>query len=122
MAEDGTSSGHRRIDAAEVSWVEMIDGGRRLCVRVNDMDGRPAVMTLPLDRLDTLLSALPRRPGPTGEGVATLSSWTVQTGPDGLVLILHLPDGTPIALSAKSWQLAAIASLAGMAPEPARLN
>ncbi len=123
MTQDSPSSGHARIDAADVSWVEVIDGGRRLCVRLRDTEGRPASMTLPVDRLDALLSALPRRAHrPAADGLATLSSWSAQTTPDGLVLILNLPDGAQIALSAKSCQLAAIASLVGAAPGPARLN
>ena len=109
-----------RVDAAELDWVEVTDDGRRLCLRLRDPAGRAVSVSLPVDRVNAVLTAVPRSStellaGSAGQ-VFALDSWSLAHGQDGLVLTLHLADGAQITFAMKPWQLAAMASLAGQAP------
>jgi hypothetical protein len=52
--------------------------------------------------------------------VYKVDSWSLGQDEAGLVLNLHLPDGTKIAFGMKPWQLTAMASLAGNTPSTGR--
>lgn len=127
MAENAPSSRHLRIDAAELSGVEMTDDGRRLCLRLRDGAGRQASVSIPVDSVNTVLSAVPRAaselPGGAGQPY-TLDGWSIASADHGLVLTLQLPDGASIAFAVLPWQIAAMASLAGLdsTPRSRRLN
>lgn len=125
MADDASSCTPRRIDAAELSWVEVTDDGRRLCLRLRDPSGRAFSVSLPLACLNSVLAAVPpfaKELLADKRQVHTLDSWSLGQDRDGLVLTLHLADGAIIAFAVKPWQIAAMASLAGVAPQPSRLN
>lgn len=125
MTRDPSSSRHARIDAADVEWIEVTDGGRRLCLRLRDVAGRPAALSLPSDCLNRVLSSLPASAGqPAAEGGADihrLDGWSLDRRAGSLVLTLHRADGARIAFAVTPWQIAAIASLAGQdAPRQGR--
>jgi len=127
MVENSPSSLHLRIDAAELSGVEITDDGQRLCLRLRDRAGRLASVSIPVDSVNTVLSAVPRAaselPGGQGEPYP-LDGWSLASVDHGLVLTLQLPDGATIAFAVRPWQIAAMASLAGLeaAPRRGRLN
>jgi len=101
MADRETMTGHRRIEAAELNRIEIIDGGRRLCLSVRDAAGRPASMSLPIECLNAVVTAVPRSDrdllADAARSVHRLDSWTLRDEGAGLVLTLHLPDGARIA-------------------------
>jgi hypothetical protein len=118
------AGGPVRVDATELDWVEVTDEGRRLCLRLRDPAGHAVAVSLPLDSVNAVLTAVPRPPsdllaGSAGQ-VYALDSWSLAHDQQGVVLTLHLADGAKIAFAMKSWQLAAIASLAGQATAPER--
>ncbi len=118
----------RRIDAAELEWVEVADDGRRLRLRLRDMAGHPASVSFPADRLNAILAAIPRSAGDlvrdSQDKVYTIDTWSLTRSSEGYVLSLSLPDGAKIAFSVKPWQIDAIASAAGpdITPPRRRLN
>jgi hypothetical protein len=124
MADQNSLNGPLRIDASELSHVEITQDGQRICLRVRDGSGRAASMSLPIECLNTVLTAVPRTDKDLLAGAADqvykVDSWSLGQGEAGLVLNLHLPDGTKIAFGMTSWQLAAMASLAGTAPGTGR--
>jgi len=124
MADRETMTGHRRIEAAELNRIEIIDGGRRLCLSVRDAAGRPASMSLPIECLNAVVTAVPRSDrdllADAARSVHRLDSWTLRDEGAGLVLTLHLPDGARIAFGVKPSQIAAIASFAGCSSVPNR--
>ena len=95
----------------------MSDGGRRLCLRLRDVAGRPAALSLPSDCLNRVLSSLPASAGQHaaegGADIHRLDGWSLDQRAGNLVLTLHRADGTRIAFAVAPWQIAAIASLAG---------
>jgi hypothetical protein len=120
MAKDPAPSTPFRIDAEELSWVEITDNGRRLCLRLRDRVGHPASVSIPVDSVNAILTAVPRSADELLQGGATeiykLDGWSLGWNAAGLVLTLQLPDGAKIAFAVKPWQIAAIASLAGQPP------
>ncbi len=118
MPEKPPPSGHARIDAAHIHSVDVCDDGQRLRLRVLDQAGLPASVTLPVDCLNTLLTALPPdaldlvagQDGP----VHRLDGWTLRSGEHDLLLTLRLPNGANITFAVKSRQIEAISSLAGL--------
>jgi hypothetical protein len=116
MTEQAPPARHRRIDAAEVNGVDVIDDGLRLRLRLRDQDGRAASVSLPADSLGAVLAAALRDAGepPAGQGaVQRLEGWSLRRGEHALLLTLSLPGGATITLAVQPWQIAAIASLAG---------
>jgi len=117
-----------RIHAAELNWVEVTDNGRRLCLRMRDPAGHAVSVSLPVECVNRVLTALPRTAGELLAGGVTqihsVESWSLSQDLDGLVLTLHLPDGAKIAFAVKPWQISAIASLVGpdISPRRDRLN
>jgi hypothetical protein len=99
-----------RIDAAELTWVEVTDDGRRLCLRLLDRAGQAAAVSLPVDCLNAVLAAVPQ---PATGPVHRLDGWSLAVGEHGLLLTLQLPDGARMTFAVQPWQIAAIASLAG---------
>jgi hypothetical protein len=124
MADQTSLSGPLRIDASELSHVEITQDGQRICLRVRDGAGQAASMSLPIDCLNAVLMAVPRTDKDLLAGAADqvyrVDSWSLGQDEAGLVLNLHLPDGTKIAFGMKPWQLTAIASLAGSAAPAGR--
>jgi hypothetical protein len=124
MPEDAPARNQSRIDAAEVTWVEITDDRRKLCLRLRDQAGRPASVSLPVASLTAVLTAAMRAGGerrtPAEGQVHTLEGWSLDQSESGLLLTLHLPDGAAITFAVQPWQIAAIASLAGQAPSPVR--
>ena len=124
MIEDAPSSGHVRIDAIELTRVEVIDDGRRLCLRLRDRAGCPVSVRLPVECLNAVLTAVPQSRSQwltTGQAEThTLDSWSLDQGEHGLILTLHRADGARVAFAVKPWQIAAMASLAGHGPALAR--
>jgi hypothetical protein len=124
MVDQTSPNGHLRIDASELNHVEITHGGQRICLRVRDGAGRAASVSLPIECLNTVLTAVPRTDKDLLAGAADqvyrVDSWSLGQDEAGLVLNLHLPDGTKIAFGMKPWQLVAMASLAGASPSPGR--
>lgn len=95
---------------------------------MRDPCGGAVSVSLPVESLNTVLTALPRTANDLLAGgtdqVFTLDSWSLGQDQHGLVLTFHLPDGAKIAFAAKPWQLTAMASLAGqgISPRHDRLN
>jgi hypothetical protein len=118
MEKDWAPSTPSRIDAEELSWVEITDNGRRLCLR--DRVGHPACVSIPVDSVNAILTAVPRSADELLQGGATeiykLDGWSMGWNAAGLVLTLQLPDGAKIAFAVKPWQIRAMASLAGQPP------
>ncbi len=114
----------RRIEAAELNHVAISDNGQRLCLSVRDADGRHASMSLPIECLNAVLTAVPRSDqdllADAGQRVHQIDSWSLRDPGAGLVLMFHLSDGAQIAFGVKPWQIAAIASLAGCSLAPRR--
>jgi hypothetical protein len=127
MSDERTPQAHVRIDAAELNRVDVTDDGRRLSLRLRDRDGRHASVSLPVDCLGAILTAVPRPADGVADGgdaVHPLEAWSLEQSADGLRLTLRLSDGGKITVAVKSWQIAAIASLAGQdgVPHGQRLN
>ncbi len=120
MADQTPLSGPLRIDASELHHIEISRDGQRICLCVRDDAGRAASMSLPIDCLNTVLTAVPRTDKDLLAGAADqvyrVDSWSLARDEAGLVLQLHLPDGSKIAFGMKSWQLTAMASLASASP------
>jgi len=103
-----------RFDAAELSRVSLSADGRRVHLKLRDGDGRPASVSLPVDCLGRVLTAVPRDPGAADPAlVHRLAGWSLRHGEHGLLLTFELPDGGTITFAVQPWQIAAIASLAG---------
>jgi hypothetical protein len=116
MSDGPTSSRPPRIDAAELSSVEMSDDGRQVCLRLRDGAGRPASVSIPVNSVNAMLSALPRPADALPRGQAQpykLDGWSLSPAEHGLALTLRLADGAAITFMVQPWQIAAIASLAG---------
>ncbi len=103
---------HPHIDAAEIDRIDVGDDGRRLYLRVRDTRGRHASVSLPVDCVGTILTAVPHAPARNG-AIHRVDGWSLQDTPGGLLLTLRLPDGAEIAFAVTSWQIEAMASLAG---------
>lgn len=104
----------RRIDAALLDWVEVSADGRRLRLRLSDAAGHAASVSLPVESLNAMITALPRTPGIVPDGaVHRLDGWSLREQDEVLLLTLRRPDGVATTFAVKPWQLAAIASLAG---------
>ena len=128
VPDNAPPTSHVRIDAAELSRVDVSDDGTRLCLRLRDQAGKAASVSLPADCLNAVLTALPRgvlEEACGGQGpVHRLDGWSLRQAEHGLLLTLSLSDGASITFAVKPWQIAAIASLAGQDRRPAgqRLN
>ncbi len=128
MSKQSPAGPHARIDAAEVTGVELTDDRRRLRLRLVDEAGRPASVSLPVASLNEVLAAVLRggkEPSTQAPGsIHTLDSWSLRQGEHGLLLTLHVPDGGRVTFAVQPWQIAAIASLAGQGdgPRSVRLN
>ena len=81
MAKDPAPSTPFRIDAEELSWVEITDNGRRLCLRLRDRVGHPASVSIPVDSVNAILTAVPRSADELLQGGATeiykLDGWSL---------------------------------------------
>jgi hypothetical protein len=116
MSSEPTPRGHARIDATEVSQVDITDDGLRLSLRLRDREGQHASVSLPIGCLNTLLTAVPRSASDlvaSHDAIHLLDGWSLDRTDDGLLLTLRLPDGAHITFAVKPWQIAAMASLAG---------
>ncbi len=113
-----------RIHAAELNWVEITDNGRRLCLRMRDPAGHAVSVSLPVECVNKVLTAVPRTTNELLAGgveqVYAVDSWSLGQDLHGLVLTLHLPDGARIAFAVKPWQISAMASLVGLDMSPGR--
>lgn len=102
-----------RIDVTALSYVEVTEDGSRLRLHVVDDRGGPALVSLPVNCLNLVVTAVP--PAATGAAgdpvIHKLDSWSLEQGETGLVLTLRQPDSAAIAFSLQSWQIEAIASL-----------
>ncbi len=122
MSDEAEPGARSRIDAAELNWVEVTDGGERVCLRMIDRDGRPASVSLPLAGLAAALPAAAAGQAPGA--VHAIDGWSLGQDDGRLVLNLRLADGSTARFAIKPWQLAAMASIAapGLTPRPARLH
>jgi hypothetical protein len=114
MIEPPSPGRHARIDAAAVNSADISHDGSRLRLQVLDQDGRPALVSLPVDCINTVLRALPNAARDAGGAVHRLECWSLRENEGGLLLTLGRPDGTGITFAVQTWQIAAIASLAGL--------
>jgi hypothetical protein len=118
MVKSTVPCAHARIDAEELSWVEIIDDGRRLCLRLRDRVGRPASVSIPIDSLNAVLTAVPRSASELlqrgADEIYKLDGWSLDWNAARLVLTLQLPDGAKISFAVKQSQISAMASLAGL--------
>jgi hypothetical protein len=100
------------INATELISVTVSPDGCCLRLRLRDQSGRISTLALPVNWLNTILNALPRRP-PNTE-IHPLDSWNMDRTPNGqdLVLTLRTPDGQAVSFAMKPWQIEGMATIA----------
>jgi hypothetical protein len=68
---------HGRIDAAELDSAQLSPDGSRLILLLRDAAGRNVSLSLPVDCLNTILTATPRQVDP--DGAYSLDTWSMAT-------------------------------------------
>jgi hypothetical protein len=110
------------IDAVELISVRMMHGAGRLRLRIRDQDGHPHTVAIPIQWLDSIVTA--SSAPPCGDEARPLASWSLdRTNGDDLLLTLRTPDGHAVTFTMKPWQIAGMATIATYgSADPPRKN
>jgi hypothetical protein len=101
-----------KIDASQLAEVRLSADATRVTLTLLDDTKQKIQLSLPVDCLNAVVSAVPRRAEP--EAVHRLDSWSMGVAENGrdLLLTLRTPEGAAISFALKPWQVEAMATIA----------
>jgi hypothetical protein len=101
-----------KIDANQLTEARLSGDGTRVILALLDESGEKISLSLPVNCLNTVLSAAGRQAEP--ETVHKLDSWNMGVAENGqdLLLTLRTPEGMAISFTLKPWQVEGMATIA----------
>jgi hypothetical protein len=101
-----------KIDADQLTEARLSEDAARVHLTLLDQDGQRISLSLPVDCLNTIITALPGRADPGT--IHKLDTWNMGTAGNGqdLLLTLRTPQGLAISFTLKPWQVEGMATIA----------